>query len=118
MPRIHPLTAVTALVFLVLLLGNFFTLDWQKATISSALGALILASPFVVFIEAHQNIARTWRRHAYLAAGSVLFIVPSTVLSFLLRWFQPGVIGLGLAGIILVSLAYAYAYPARWIKEH
>lgn len=113
----HPVAAVTYLVLASIGLGNFFTLEWQSAPLASALGSLVLASPFFVFIGAHRNIATTWKRHAYLAAGSLLFVIPCMTFSFLLRWFQPGAIGLGVAGLILIVLALAYRFPVKFIKE-
>jgi len=92
--RFHPLAAFTAAIFVAATVANFLTLDWRRAPISYAIGSALLASPFAVLFVAHATIARTRRRHVYLAAGTALFIFPWYVISFAVRWLQAGWPGL------------------------
>ncbi|WP_090436997.1 hypothetical protein [Duganella sp. CF458] len=115
--RLHPLAAITAIIFIAGTLANFFTLDWRIAPISNAIGSALLAIPFAVLFVAHITVAKTWRRHAYLAVGSVLFIAPWCIVSFAMRWFRGGWAGLAVACIVLIALAMGFSLTARLIRE-
>src|SRR5438067_2532406 len=115
--RFHPLAGITVIILVAGTLGNFFTLDWQRAPLSDGIGSLLLASPFAVLLVAHVTIARTWRRNVYFAVGSILFIVPWLFISFAMRWFHGGWAGIAVGSAALVALAVGYLAPALLIGE-
>ncbi|KQV45982.1 hypothetical protein [Duganella sp. Root336D2] len=115
--RFHPLAGITAIIFVTCTLANFLTLDWRSAPISNAIGSALLASPFAVLFIAHITMAKTWRRNAYLATGSILFIAPWNVISFAMRWFHGGWPGLAVACVVLITLAMGFSLTARLIRE-
>jgi hypothetical protein len=79
--------------------------------------ALLLASPFVVLLLGHLTLARTWRRNAFLAGGSVLFAFGWAFASFAMRWFQPGWRGAVFLGLVLALFAGVYLLLALVIPE-
>jgi hypothetical protein len=113
----HPSAGITVALFVAATLANFLTLDWRLAPLSYAIGSTLLASPFAVLFTGHLTIAKTWRRNVFLAVGSVLFVAPWLIVSFALRWFQPGWAGIAVATAALVVLAAGYLLLALLMRE-
>jgi len=113
----HPLGAVTATLVVACVWANFVPLEWRSAPFSYAISSLLLASPFLIFLAGHLTVARTWRRNAYLAVGSVLFVVPWLFISFAMRWFHGGWAGVAVGTAIMMPLALGYLASARRIPE-
>ena len=115
--RLHPTAAITALFLLAAVAINFFTLDRGKHVFAYLAGSLMLASPFAVLLLGHLTLARTWRRNAFLAGGSVLFAFGWALASFAMRWFQPGWVGIAIFGAVLALFAVLYLLLALVIPE-
>ena len=115
--RPHPTAAITAMCLMAAVAANFFTLDHGGRALTHFAGALVLASPFAVLLLGHFILARTWRRNAFLAGGSVVFAFGWAVASFAMRWFQPGWVGILFFGVVLALLACLYLLLALVIPE-
>ena len=115
--RPHPTAAITAMCLMAAVAANFFTLDHGGRALTYFAGAFVLASPFAVLLLGHFTLARTWRRNAFLAGGSVVFAFGWAVASFAMRWFQAGWVGVLFFGVVLALLACLYLLLALVIPE-
>ncbi|MFC7518659.1 hypothetical protein ACFQUU_26965 [Herbaspirillum sp. GCM10030257] len=100
---------VPTLFFITAIAWNLVSVNWRSDPASYLLGSSMIACPFAVLAISHLTIANGRRSHAFLLSGNLLVAVAVYFVSFLMRWFQPGWIGIAFFSVLLLCLGAIWA---------
>lgn len=100
---------VPTLLFIAAVAWNLGSVNWRSDPASYLLGSALIACPFAVLAISHLTIANGWRSHAFLLTGNLLIALSVGFASFLMRWFQPGWVGIAFFSVLLFCLGATWA---------
>ncbi len=111
------MAAITFCCFIAAVLGNVVSSEWAKHPFAYTIGAILLASPFLVLLPGHVTMARSLQRNVFFLFGNLLLAPIWFIASFALRWFQPGWPGVLLFSFVLSGIAGLYLLCGSFIRE-
>jgi hypothetical protein len=114
--RLHLFVVASLASLTAALLMPWFSFGWQ-VTPRSVAAVAFLASPFIVLIVGHLYLCATWRRGLLVALLNLPLWFAWSMGLVAMWYFQPGMGGAMVIGVLLSVLAGLGLLLARLIRE-